>query len=191
MGGPSPGCPAGSRPARASAQGAWAGLHDPGSGQPRRRPRAGHSDPCAHRREARPGDPKKEDRVQKEAVGPAARLRPGRRLAPGVVGAGRSPPSCPGAQGRGRPPSLLPALLGTDEEGGGPLGGVGGGGLAARGRRHDRRLETNAPNSGSAGTDGKVTEFISWRQLVPTDGQAMPHKAKRQEKPGRSRGGAG
>lgn len=52
------------------------------------------------------------------------------------------------------------------------------------------RWKTNAPNSGSAGTDGKVTGFISWRQLVPPDGQEMPHKAKRQQKPGLSRRGA-
>lgn len=55
----------------------------------------------------------------------------------------------------------------------------------------DKRLETKAAAfffsltviqgsrlRGSAGTEGKVTEFISWRQLVPTDGQEMPNTAK-------------
>lgn len=61
----------------------------------------------------------------------------------------------------------------------------------------DKRLETKAAAfffsltviqgsrlRGSAGTEGKVTEFISWRQLVPTDGQEMPNKAKRRQNPG-------
>lgn len=69
-----------------SAGGLGGFTRDPGRGQRRRRPLAGHSDPCAPKRETRPGGLNKEDRVRTEAVGPAAGLRPERRLAPGDVG---------------------------------------------------------------------------------------------------------
>lgn len=119
--------------------------------------------------------------VRKERLldhpGTPAKVAPG----PGWGGRGKTwgHPCDLGAASNPRP-AALPAS---------PRGVRGGGAKQVRPEGRARFLTLSQDDSGSAGADGKVTEFISWRQPVPRDGQEMPDKAKGRQNPGLTRCG--